>query len=463
MKSLSLCSALAALIGLAALSPVAAQTFTYHGQLQDAGQPANGKYDLQLTLYSAQHGGAALATPTTLYGVDVKDGNFVSNVDFGALAPLDQQAWLEVSVKSANGQFVKLDNRSPVAPQGSACPGSWTLDGNAGIPGGSYLGTADNQLVALKANNQYAALLYPGGNVGLAYPFGPATGVQYSTAIGYNAGTAFTGSTVIGGYADATFGTSVRDTATNQVVMAAEHGVGINTGKAANGNPLMDELTIAPSAGLPAGNADLSLITGTPGATGYHGFNINAEPVGYLNLAGLYSPTAGSLDYGSILRVSYYSGTTASFAFNGAGVGGAAIRVGTTAGNGNGAFLSNAGMWTNASSRTFKDSFAAIDPVAVLEKLVALPVKTWYYKGNRDDGQHMGPVAEEFAAAFGLGSNEKYIGSVDESGVAFAAIQGLNRKVERENTTLRSENANLRNQLDALSARLEKLEARKGE
>ena len=297
----------------------------------------------------------------------------------------------------------------------------------------------------------------------MAWPYGPASGVTNSTAIGYNAGAMFSGSTVIGGFGDTTFGTSVRDTATNQVVIAAEHGVGINTGKAADGNALRDELTIAASSALPAANTDLALITGTSGATGYHGFVLSSEPVGYLSISGLYSPTAGSLDYGQILRVSYYSGTTASFAFNGAGVGGAAIRVGTSTANGNGAFLSNAGVWTNASSRTFKDSFAAIDPVAVLEKLVALPVKTWYYKGNRGDGQHMGPVAEDFAAAFGLGSNEKYIGSVDESGVAFAAIQGLNRKFASENADLKARNAALQERLDQLASRLAKLEAQRGD
>lgn len=455
-------AALAAAIGLGIASTASAQTFTYHGQLQDAGKAANGSYDLQLTLYSAAQGGREIAGPITLYGVPVKDGNFVSEVNFGPIAPLVDKAWLEVSVKAGGGQFVKLDNRSPVAPEGTACPGSWTLDGNAGNPPGSYLGTADSSAVVIRANNQNGALVYPGGNVGLAFPYGPATGVQYSTAIGYNAGTMFSGSTVIGGSSDATFGTTVRDTATNQVVIAAEHGVGINTGKAADGNALMDELTIAPSAGLPAGNADISLITGTPGASGYHGFNINAEPVGYLNIAGLYSPSAGSLNYGNILRVNYSSAGYALFGFNGASAT-SPIHVGTTTSNGNGAYLSSTGVWTNASSRTFKDSFAAIDPVAVLEKLVALPVKTWYYKGNRGDGQHMGPVAEDFAAAFGLGSNEKYIGSVDESGVAFAAIQGLNRKFASENADLKARNAALQERVDQLATRLAKLEAQRGE
>jgi len=72
----------------------------------------------------------------------------------------------------------------------------------------------------------------------------------------------------------------------------------------------------------------------------------------------------------------------------------------------------------------------------------------------------MGPVAEDFAGAFGLGNDDKHVGTVDESGVAFAAIQGLNRKVESRDDALERENAALRSRLDTLSARLEKLEQR---
>ena len=283
----------------------------------------------------------------------------------------------------------------------------------------------------------------------------------YSTAIGYSAKTLFDGSIVTGGRNDATFGNTIRDTATNQVILVAEHGVGINTAKAPDGNALRDELTIAPSAGLPGANADLTFQTGTTSGN-YNGFNMSADPNGYFSLSGLYN-SAGVLAYDQLLYVNYKQSTgSADFRFNGAGAGGA-IRVGTSANNGNGAFLSAAGVWTNASSRTFKDAFASVDPLNVLDKLVAMPVMTWFYKDNHDDGKHIGPVAEDFAEVFGFGGNEKYIGTVDESGVALAAIQGLNKKVEAENSSLKQQNAGLHSKLDALTARLDKLESRRGE
>lgn len=460
MNRLTLCVALAAALGTGMGASLAhADSFMYHGSLQDAGKAANGSYDLQLTLYSAATGGHALSSPVTLYNVQVKDGNFVTSVDFGQTTAQSTQSYVQVQLKSAgSSDFVALDQRSPVAPDGG-CPGSWALDGNVGIPSGSFLGTADSSTLYIKTNNSINAIFPPNGSVGLAYP--DAMNGARSTAIGFHAGTAFDGSIVTSGYTDSTFGSDIRDTATNQFIIAAQHGVGINTSKAPDGNALRDELTIAPSAGLPGGNTDLTFETST--TDGYGGFNFGAEPVGFFNINGL-SNTGGVLTYDRLLRINYTRVSHyANFGLNGAPATGAPFQVGTTSSNGNGAFLSAAGVWTNASSRTFKDAIVAIDPVSVLEKLVAMPVKTWFYKDNHDDGQHMGPIAEDFAQTFGLGSNEKYIGTVDESGVALAAIQGLNRKVENENATLKQQNVQLRSELGSLAARLDRLENAKGE
>jgi hypothetical protein len=126
-------------------------------------------------------------------------------------------------------------------------------------------------------------------------------------------------------------------------------------------------------------------------------------------------------------------------------------QAGDTA-NGNGAHVTTGGTWTNGSSRTWKSNFRALDPVDVLNRLVALPVTRWEYTGS-DEGSHIGPVAEDFHAAFGTGDNEKYISTVDADGVAFAAIQGLNAKLEaarRDNVELRRSNAELEERIERL-------------
>jgi hypothetical protein len=127
------------------------------------------------------------------------------------------------------------------------------------------------------------------------------------------------------------------------------------------------------------------------------------------------------------------------------------LQVGTDATNGNGAHVTAGGAWTNGSSRAFKTNFRDLDPLDVLNRVVGLSIQRWEYDGS-DEGDHVGPVAEEFHAAFGLGVEEQYIATVDADGVALAAIQGLNAKLEAENAALRAENA-------ALEARLARIES----
>ena len=127
--------------------------------------------------------------------------------------------------------------------------------------------------------------------------------------------------------------------------------------------------------------------------------------------------------------------------------------VGTSTTNGNGAHVTNGGTWTNGSSRTWKSNFRALDARDVLTRVLALPITRWEYTGA-NEGDHIGPVAEDFHKAFGLGQSEKYISTVDADGVALAAIQGLNAKLEAENKALREKNAEIEARLARLEAHL---------
>jgi hypothetical protein len=89
------------------------------------------------------------------------------------------------------------------------------------------------------------------------------------------------------------------------------------------------------------------------------------------------------------------------------------------------------GTFVSASDRNAKENIVAVDPRAVLEQVAALPIARWNYK--HDQGTpHLGPMAQDFYAAFGVGPDEKHITTVDADGVALAAIQGLNQKLEAE-------------------------------
>jgi hypothetical protein len=100
------------------------------------------------------------------------------------------------------------------------------------------------------------------------------------------------------------------------------------------------------------------------------------------------------------------------------------------------------------SDRNAKENFAAVNPQTVLEKVAALPVSEWNYKTDAAGQKHLGPMAQDFHAAFGLdGADDKHISVIDEGGVALAAIQGLNQKLEQKET-----------EITELQARLDKLE-----
>jgi len=83
------------------------------------------------------------------------------------------------------------------------------------------------------------------------------------------------------------------------------------------------------------------------------------------------------------------------------------------------------------SDRNAKKDFTPVDGLDVLNKVVSMPVTTWHYK-NDDKTLYMGPMAQDFRASFGLGDKDTVIHGVNADGVALAAIQGLNMKLEGE-------------------------------
>lgn len=106
-----------------------------------------------------------------------------------------------------------------------------------------------------------------------------------------------------------------------------------------------------------------------------------------------------------------------------------AIEVGTNSTNGNGAFLTIGGTWTNTSSRLKKEDFSDLNGLELLQKIQQMPIQKWKYKGTNE--YHIGPVAEDFYKLFGLGTDDKGISTVDPSGIALAAIQEQQRIIEQ--------------------------------
>ena len=136
------------------------------------------------------------------------------------------------------------------------------------------------------------------------------------------------------------------------------------------------------------------------------------------------------------------------------------VHVGTNITNGNGAFLTAGGIWTNSSSREFKDRFKYLPGQEILDKIAAMDVQGWYYKGT--DEFHICPVAEDFYAAFGCGSPDvsgdlgRYISPSDVSGVTLLAVQELLKTLNEE----KQQKQILRVETDAVKVMMMDIEAR---
>ncbi len=102
---------------------------------------------------------------------------------------------------------------------------------------------------------------------------------------------------------------------------------------------------------------------------------------------------------------------------------------------------------TQTSSKQEKRGFESVDAVSVLEKVAGLPISEWSYKADGPSVRHVGPMSEDFHAAFGLGKTDKGLTSIDTSGVALAAIQGL----VQENKRLEERIADLEEMVQALA------------
>ena len=110
------------------------------------------------------------------------------------------------------------------------------------------------------------------------------------------------------------------------------------------------------------------------------------------------------------------------------------IHVGTSTSNGNGAYLTNGGVWTIGSSREFKENFQHIDGRELIKTISNMRVEAWQYKDSEE--RHIGPVAEDFVAAFDVGvvreadghREDKYLAASDVAGVALVGVQELAKK-----------------------------------
>ncbi|MGA2246261.1 MAG: tail fiber domain-containing protein [Verrucomicrobiota bacterium] len=520
--------------------------FTYQGQLESGGAPANGSYDLTFALFSNDSGPSQLGgtlTNTTI----VSDGLFTATLDFGPQFP-GADRWLEIGVRpSGGGGFSTLAPRQHLTPE----PYAITAENLAGVAdyntiAGSYSalgGGYDNSTA-----NEYATVA--GGYLNTASSWGSAVGGGAENTASSPDGSA----TVSGGYQNTASGDSsavgggADNAATNTYATVAggifntAGGYGSTVSGGYQNTASGDDSTVgggqynvASGSGAEVGGGDGNIASGgnTAISSGYFNTasgNAATVPGGSGNVAsGAASFAAGheamALNDGSFVWSDYSGGSFSStaanqFAVSAAGgvvlagdvamVGGAkpyhnlslsggnstgflygsfpaladgihlgynwyadsagtghvlntggatsrisagygqivlavgdvntapnSVRVDVTTGG-----VSVYGTFNNNSDRNAKQDFAPVSPAQILDKVAHLPLSEWSYKVDAAT-RHIGPVAQDFSAAFNIGTDDKHIAPIDEGGVALAAIQGLNEKLQETQQALKTKNGEI--------------------
>ena len=86
------------IIWLAASAYGQTTSFTYQGNLQNAGSPANGNYDLEFVLFNVSSGGSQLGSTISQNGIVVSNGDFSVTLDFGNQFSNGGNRFLEIHV-----------------------------------------------------------------------------------------------------------------------------------------------------------------------------------------------------------------------------------------------------------------------------------------------------------------------------------------------------------------------------
>ena len=354
---------------------------------------------------------------------------------------------------------------------------SWLLTGNSGTsPAVNFLGTTDNQALEIKANGQRALRVEP--------TIGPPNLIGGVSTNNVTVGVY--GATISGGGASA-YPNRVTDH-WGTVGGGEENQAGNGTGSLSDaewatvaggyGNAASAwYATVAGGGGNTAegqystvGGGIANLASGTHsvvsgGTNNSAGGTDAVVPGGYLNsAAGSYSFAAGrrakANNTGAFVLADsndFDLSPGVNNAFTARFTGGARFILGIN-GTGTATWLCavyNGGSWGCSSDRNVKENFQPVDGKAILAKLADLPITTWNAIGTDPQVRRMGPMAQDFYAAFGLGDSDKVITTGDLDGVALAGIQGLYEITQEKDAQLAAQ----QRQIDAQQAQLDDQQA----
>jgi hypothetical protein len=380
-------------------------TFTYQGQLHDGGTNANGAYTMIFKLYDAgtsgnQIGGTITTSPT------LANGLFSVNLDFGN-GFSGAARWLDITVTNG-GTTQELSPRVQLLP----APYAEFAAVAATVTNGSIMNAqiAPNAVATINIqNNAITTNQIAGGQV--------VKGLNgLHDAVTLSAGSNITLSTI---------------------------GNTLQISAAAGGTNSSASATILTNAGWYVGLATFQSVPNVFGIYENNSLVLGVSPTGS---ADLLIPNELKLGNNSGFQISGVNDGFVEFGNNSGSISGDGNGGVNVTGNLSVSGSATAASFNTSSDRNIKEKFTPVDNQEILARVAGLPISSWAFKQDANT-RHIGPMAQDFYAAFNVGTDNKHIATVDEDGVALAAIQGLNEKLGQKDA-----------QIEALEKRLTDLE-----
>lgn len=396
-------------------------------QIAANGGPGSG---LDADLLDGQHASAFATAAHTHSGADITSG-IVSETRIDAAIARDSEVFSIVTANDGPGSGLDADLLDGQHSSAFALTthnhdaAYWKRTGNAGtVPGTDFLGTTDNQPLQLHVNGMRALRIEPNPG-GLANFIGGAQnnivtpGAVGSTIAGGSVNTVEGNHSVIGGGANNAVHSSF------SVIGGGQY------------NSVVNDFGMVPG-GDQNSAAERSFAAGHRAKANQNGSFVWSDSCDF----DFVSNDADEFAVRATGGVRFVS------ALDNLGTPIAGVRL-----------APGSGSWTDLSDRNAKENFSAVNSREVLAKVAALPMSVWNYKSQDASIRHLGPMAQDFKVAFGLGESDTGITAIDADGVALAAIQGLNQKVDESEASLRAENAQLKQEVAELRQMINQLRA----